>query len=76
MPSTAIQRFDYDSQNRQLLITFTTGRRYLYFDVPEEAVRKLRAAFSKGSHFNRHIRDHYACQEMVQLDEPSLTRRH
>lgn len=68
MPSSVIRRFDYDAQDRQLLITFTTGRRYLYSDVPEEAVRQFRAAFSKGSHFNRHIRDRYACQEMAQLD--------
>ena len=68
MPSTVIRRFDYDAANRQLLITFVTGRRYLYSDVPEEAVREFRAAFSKGSHFNRHIRDHYPCQELAQQD--------
>ena len=68
MPSTVIRRFDYDADKRQLLITFVTGRRYLYSDVPEEAAQEFRAAFSKGSHFNRHIRDHYACQEMAQLD--------
>ena len=39
---------------------FTTGRRYLYADVPQEAVEEFRAAFSKGVHFNRYIRDPYA----------------
>jgi hypothetical protein len=65
MPSTVIQRFDYRPDTRELVITFTTGRRYLYSQVPEEAVDRFRAAFSKGSHFNRHIRDHYPCRELA-----------
>ena len=64
MPSTVIRRFDYHPDRRELEILFTTGRRYLYSDVPEEAVREFRAAFSKGSHFNRHIRDRYPCREL------------
>jgi hypothetical protein len=65
MPSTVIRRFDYHPDRRELEILFTTGRRYLYSDVPEEAVERFRAAFSKGQHFNRHIRDHYPCREIV-----------
>ncbi len=61
MPSTVIRRFDYRPETRELVITFTTGRRYLYSQVTEEAVDRFRAAFSKGSHFNRHIRDRFAC---------------
>ena len=64
MPSTVIKRFDYLPDRRELLVTFTTGRRYVYADVPEEAVERFRAAFSKGSHFNRHIRDRYSCREI------------
>lgn len=64
MPSTVIRRFDYYPDRRELEILFTTGRRYLYSNVPEEAVRRFQAAFSKGVHFNRHIRDHYPCREL------------
>jgi hypothetical protein len=64
MPSSVIRKFDYLPETRELLVTFTTGRRYLYADVPEEDVRRFRAAFSKGIHFNRHIRDRYACREL------------
>ena len=64
MPSTVIRRFDYWPETRELEITFVTGRRYLYADVPEEAVQQFRAAFSKGSHFNRFIRDCYPCREL------------
>ena len=64
MPSTVIRRFYYRPESRELEIIFTTGRRYLYSDVAPEAVDDLRAAFSKGVHFNRYIRDRYAFREL------------
>jgi hypothetical protein len=64
MPSTVIRKIDYLPETGELLITFTTGRRYLYSGVPEEEARRFRAAFSKGIHFNRYIRDRYACREL------------
>lgn len=68
MPSTVIRRFDYRPETRELEITFVTGRRYLYADVPEEEVQRFREAFSKGSHFNRFIRGRYSCRELSQSD--------
>lgn len=65
MPSTVIRRFDYRPEARELEITFTTGRRYLYSDVPEETVRQFRSAFSKGVYFNRRIRDQYRFRELA-----------
>ena len=44
---------------------FTTGRRYLYHDVPQAAADEFRAAFSKGRYFNAHIRDAYDYTECV-----------
>jgi hypothetical protein len=64
MPSTIIQAFDYRPEAGELEILFTTGRRYLYCGVPPEAVEALRAAFSKGRHFNAHIRGHYPYVEL------------
>ena len=64
MPSTVIRRFDYSPDRRELVVLFTTGRRYRYSDVPEQAALAFRAAFSKGAHFNRHIRDRFACVEL------------
>lgn len=69
MPSTVIRRFDYLREDRELIITFTTGRRYLYSDVPEETVRQFRSAYSKGVYFNRHIRDQFRCRELAEHDE-------
>ena len=65
MPSTVIRRFNYALERRELLIEFTTGRRYIYADVPEEEVKAMRAAFSKGRYFNARIRDRYQAREIV-----------
>ncbi|MEA3017129.1 MAG: hypothetical protein QOI38_1851 [Sphingomonadales bacterium] len=59
MPSTVIRSFAYRPETRELAVTFTTGRRYVYRDVPEDAAEALRAAFSKGRHFNARIRGRY-----------------
>lgn len=65
MPSTVIRRFDYLPDAQELVVEFVTGRVYVYSDVPEEAALRLRGAFSKGRHFNQHIRDAYECRELV-----------
>ena len=59
MPSSVIKAFDYDAAARELDVLFTTGRRYAYLDVPPETAEELRAAFSKGQYFNRHIRPRF-----------------
>ena len=64
MPSTVIRRFGYRAEARELDILFTTGRRYVYHDVPPEAADALRAAFAKGVHFNRRIRGRYRFTEL------------
>lgn len=65
MPSTVIRRFDYSPERRELTIHFVTGRIYAYSSVPQDAVDALRSAFSKGSHFNRHIRDRFSYRELT-----------
>jgi ribosomal protein S19 len=65
MPSTVIRRFEYLPQQRELLVDFVTGRRYVYLDVPEEEVAAMLAAFAKGRYFNAHIRDRYAFRELA-----------
>jgi hypothetical protein len=64
VPSTVIRSFSYRPVERELEIVFTTGRRYVYHDVPAEAAEAFRGAFAKGRHFNRRIRDHYPFTEI------------
>jgi hypothetical protein len=59
MPSSVIRAFAYDAATRSLLITFVSGRRYRYLDVPPEAYEAMKLSFAKGEHFNRHIKDRY-----------------
>jgi hypothetical protein len=65
MPSAVIRSYDYDPEKRELDVLFTTGRLYRYHGVPPAAVDDFRAAFSKGRHFNAHIRDAYDYTECV-----------
>ncbi|WP_422036329.1 KTSC domain-containing protein [Reyranella sp.] len=59
MPSSVIRSYHYDRRRRALDIVFQSRRRYTYRDVPEEIYEAMKAAFSKGEFFNRHIRDHF-----------------
>lgn len=59
MPSSVIRSFDYDPADQRLEIEFVSGRRYSYLDVPEAVFDAMRRVASKGSFFNRRIRDHY-----------------
>jgi hypothetical protein len=62
--SEAILRVNYDAALASLFVTFKTGRRYEYFDVPHEVYEAFLAAPSKGEFFNHHIRDRYQYREL------------
>ena len=64
MPSTVIRSIDYRPEARELEVGFTTGRRYLFHDVPEEAARAFGAARIKGRHFNTRIRGRFRFSEL------------
>jgi hypothetical protein len=67
MPSTVIRKFEYDTEMQKLQIVFTTGKVYVYKEVPESLYNDMRKAFSKGEFFNEHIRDKF---EFEKIDEP------
>ena len=47
MPSTVIREFEYDADSLELLITFVSGRRYVYLGVPEEEHAIQHRAFQR-----------------------------
>jgi len=51
-------------------VLFVTGRRYVYADVPQDEAQRFCEAFSKGRHFNAHIRDRYECRELGAVTGP------
>lgn len=59
MPSTVIRAFRYLAERSQLEVTFVSGRRYRYLDVPQKTYREMHSAFSKGEFFNQRIRDNF-----------------
>jgi len=68
MPSTVIRNHFYDSNAGELTITFVTGRRYIYSGVPQRVYDDFKAAFSRGTFFNREIRDRYPYREIERED--------
>jgi hypothetical protein len=67
MPSSVIADFQYDAELSQLTVTFVSGRIYRYYMVPADCAAAFETAFSKGTFFNREIRDRYPCREVTQL---------
>ena len=67
MPSTAIRHVDYEAARRVLTVTFVTGRRYVYAEVPRQVFEAFVTAPSKGTFFNAEIRDAYTYEELEQL---------
>jgi len=59
MPSSVIRALYYDPVDHHLDLLFVSGRRYRYYEVPEETYDAMRRAFSKGEFFNEYIRDQY-----------------
>lgn len=64
MPSTAIAKFSYDPQKMILAITFVSGNLYHYKGVPSRVYVELNSAASKGSYFNRFIKNKYAYEHI------------
>ena len=62
--SSLIQRAIYDGANQTLAVTFTTGRRYLYFGITAELYSAFATAPSQGQFFNWRIRDQFEFREL------------
>lgn len=58
--STAISKIEYDELARELIVTFVSGRTYIYDDVPRDLYINFINAPSKGQFFNEYIKDQYA----------------
>ncbi|MCA1543600.1 KTSC domain-containing protein [Bradyrhizobium sp. NBAIM32] len=65
MPSSVIRFFRYSPEKRELKVTFVSGRLYVYADVPPEIAAAFGDSRSKGTFFNREIRDRYACRDIT-----------
>ena len=57
--SSAIYSAEYDHETFDLLITFTSGVRYVYHDVTYNDFVSLKYSNSIGAFFNKHIKNKY-----------------
>jgi len=64
MPSSVIKHFNYDQDAAALYITFVSGMRYKYKNVPPEIYQMLNAAGSKGRYFNHYIRNKFKYRKL------------
>ena len=64
MPSTVIRSVTNHPERAELEVLFTTGRRYLYHQVPADAAEAFCSARIKGPHFNSRIRGRYSFTEL------------
>jgi hypothetical protein len=65
MPSTAIRNLFYVPVKPELWVTFVSGRRYVYTDVPPDVFDAFQVASSRGAFFNHEIRDRYRFREIA-----------
>jgi HTH-type transcriptional regulator/antitoxin HigA len=63
--SSAIREVRYSAPQKKLFVTFTTGREYVYEQVPQSVFRQLKNSASKGTYFNQNNRDHYPFRELL-----------
>lgn len=59
--SRAISAVGYDHGTQQMRIRFVQGDTYAFCRVPQDVFDGLLSAGSKGTYYNRHIRDKYHC---------------
>jgi hypothetical protein len=62
--SSAISRVLYDAATQTLAVTFTSGRKYIYENVPPDVANEFQTAPSQGAYFNWRIRDQYEFREL------------
>jgi hypothetical protein len=76
MPSTAIRSLFYDAAKSELWVTFVTGRRYVYADVPSDVFEAFANAASRGAFFNHEIRDRYGYREVRRRSDARRSDAH
>jgi hypothetical protein len=62
--SSVIRGAWYLPERRQLDLLFTSGRRYVYSEVPLTIATGFAEAESKGRFYNREIRNRFPCGEV------------
>jgi KTSC domain len=62
--SSSLKSASYDCLNGAMLVTFTNGTVYKYYEVPLDLFTKFRLANSQGQYFNKHISPNFMYRKM------------
>ncbi|MFA6264716.1 MAG: KTSC domain-containing protein [Pseudolabrys sp.] len=71
MPSRVVKSIVFEDVLSRLTVTFVSGRIYQYYMVPRSMAAAFEAARSKGTFFNKFIRDSYTCREVAPREAAS-----
>jgi len=72
LQSTLLAWVRYDPPARRLEIQLHSQKRYLFFQVPPSCYQQLLQADSKGSFFNRNIRNRFPFQHLSHPSAPAV----
>jgi hypothetical protein len=64
MPSTVIEKMEYDADANTLLIRYVSGQSYLYKNVPETVYKDLKASRVKGRFLRFFIKNQYPFEKI------------
>lgn len=64
MPSSVISFIRYDAESETLRIGYVSGMIYDYKKVPEKVYLNMKAATSKGTFLNKHIKGKYEFEKI------------
>lgn len=62
--SSNIDIVEYYPNELKMGVIFTTGHKYIYNDISEEVYKDFLLSSSKGSYFNKFIRNLYECEKI------------
>lgn len=62
--SSMFTELGYDNTHKSLVVRFTSGALYQYFEVPEYLWNDMQAADSMGSYFSKNIREEYRFEKL------------
>ncbi len=65
MPSSVIASYSYHQEEQVLRIVFVSGLVYLYRGVPSSIFESFKRSGSKGTYFNRFIKNHYPFERVT-----------
>ncbi len=63
--SSAMSYIAYDPDSKTLVLEFTSGQVYTYYNVPGGKYLGLMISASKGDFFNRQIKDKYPFNKAI-----------